>query len=55
MPIKSINSVPNFLFENPKNKIQIKRHSINTNINITHIKRKSIFDRLYNILYFKTN
>ena len=57
MPIKSINSVPNFLFETPKNKIQIKRHTINSinNTNTTPIKRVSIFDRFYNILYYKTN
>jgi hypothetical protein len=52
MPIKSINSVPNFLFETPKNKTQIKRHSTNTNIR--PIKIESIFDIFYNILYFRT-
>ncbi len=52
MPIKKINSVPNFLFEKPKNRV-LKRNN-NGNDNNIKVKTGSVFNILYNLLNIKT-
>lgn len=53
MPIKPINSVPNFLFETPKK--SIRKNNTNINTKIIPLNDKNIFHRLQSILYCKTN
>jgi hypothetical protein len=55
MPIKPINSVPNFLFETPKKSIRKNNTNTNINIKVIPLNNKNIFHRLQSILYCKTN